>query len=397
MTRKAGDLMSRQDQRRAVKLVMELMAVPGLSGQEGRVVDEITARLGEAGLPAGAIQRDTAHRKSPIGGEGGNLIVKLPGTVRRARRLLSAHLDTVSICQGCKPVLKQRRIVPADKRTALGGDDRAGCAAILNAALTILRNRLPHPPLTFLWTVQEEAGLHGSRLLSAGKLGRPAMGFNYDGSDGLTVGATGAYRMAFTISGIASHAGVHPEAGVSAIAIASLAVADLHKNGWLGAVRKGRSKGTGNVGVIRAGESTNVVTPLAEVKAEARSHDPAFRKRMLSAYRDAFARAARAVRNAKGRCGKVKCEYRLDYESFRLSAGEPAVAAALEAVRAVGGAHERKISDGGVDANWLNVHGIPTVTLGAGARNPHTVDEFVDVEAFLDGCRVALLLATDVR
>jgi len=279
----------------------------------------------------------------------------------------------------------------------LGADNRAGCAAILNMLLTILRKRLPHPPLTFLWTVQEEAGLQGARLVSAGKLGRCAMGFNYDGSDSLTVGATGAYRMQMTVHGIASHAGVSPAEGVSAITIVSLAVADLHKGGWLGAVRKGRRAGTGNVGVVRAGESTNVVTPVAEVKAEVRSHDPVFRKRMLDAYREAFARAARAVRNTRGRCGKVRFEHRLDYESFRLAEDAPAVAAALKAVRSAGAPDERKISNGGVDANWLCAHGIPTVTLGAGCRNPHTVDEHLDVEAFLRGCAAALLLGTDVR
>ena len=384
------------DRRGAVKLAMDLMAIPGLSGQEGAVIDDITGRLRQAGLPAGAIQRDAAHRKSPIGGEEGNLIVKLPGTVRRPRRLFCAHLDTVSICAGSRPVLRRDRIVPAGRDSGLGGDDRAGCAVILNALLTILRDRLPHPPLTFLWTVQEEAGLQGSRLVAVSKLGRPAMGFNYDGSDGLTVGATGAYRMAFALHGIPSHAGVRPAEGVSAITIASLAVSDLHRNGWLGAVRKGGRKGTGNVGVVRAGESTNVVTPLAEVRAEVRSHDPAFRREMLRAYRDAFRRAAKAVRNSRGRCGKVEMEHRLDYESFRLCDDEPAVTAAMEAARAVGPCHERKIGDGGVDANWLCLHGIPTVTLGAGNRNPHTVDEFVDVGAFGQGCEVALRLGTDV-
>ena len=39
-------------------------------------------------------------------------------------------------------------------------------------------------------------------------------------------------------------------------------------------------------------------------------------------------------------------------------------------------------------------HGIPTVTLGAGQNNIHTVEEFVDVSEFIAGCRVAVALAT---
>ena len=53
-----------------------------------------------------------------------------------------------------------------------------------------------------------------------------------------------------------------------------------------------------------------------------------------------------------------------------------------------------RVGNGGLDANWLVRHGIPTVTFGAGQNLIHTVDEFVDVPEFLKGCRMALALAT---
>ena len=52
------------------------------------------------------------------------------------------------------------------------------------------------------------------------------------------------------------------------------------------------------------------------------------------------------------------------------------------------------ISNGGLDANWLNAHGIPTVTLGCGQMNVHTTSEMLDLAAFRDACRIALWLAT---
>ena len=51
-------------------------------------------------------------------------------------------------------------------------------------------------------------------------------------------------------------------------------------------------------------------------------------------------------------------------------------------------------ADGGLDANHLNARGIPTITLGAGQHSPHTVDEWISVGEYLDGCRLALRLAT---
>jgi len=382
--------------KRAVALAMDLMRIPGPSGREGAVAAEIVSRLRKAGLADSAIRFDAAHKRSCDGGECGNLIVRLPGTVRRPRRLLSAHMDTVSICVGSRPVVKGGRIVSADPATALGGDDRAGTAVLLHTLLAILRERLPHPPLAFLWTVQEELGLQGARHVSVAALGRPAMGFNYDGSGGIVRGATGDYRIRITVTGVPSHAGAAPEKGVSAVTVASLAIARLHKAGWIGAVRKGRRRGTSNVCIVEGGAATNVVCPRAVVHAEARSHDPAFRREIVRAYRRAFAAAAKAVRNDRGRCGKVTFRHALDYESFCLAADEPVVVAAIRAARAVGASAELKIANGGVDANWLVAHGIPAVTLGAGNRHAHTAKECVDLKGFEHGAAMALYLATDV-
>ena len=43
---------------------------------------------------------------------------------------------------------------------------------------------------------------------------------------------------------------------------------------------------------------------------------------------------------------------------------------------------------------WLVEHGIPTVTFGAGQNAIHTVEEWVDLDLYVKGCRMALALAT---
>jgi tripeptide aminopeptidase len=53
-----------------------------------------------------------------------------------------------------------------------------------------------------------------------------------------------------------------------------------------------------------------------------------------------------------------------------------------------------ELADGGLDANYLNAKGLPTVTFGAGQHSPHTLDEYVDVKEYLGGCRLAVALAT---
>jgi tripeptide aminopeptidase len=380
----------------ALRLVMEMMGIPGRSGEESGIAEYIVDQFRAAGIASSAIRFDNAHRRTPLGGQVGNMVLKFPGTTRGPRRMLSAHLDTVPVCVGSRPVRKGGRVVSTDKTTGLGADDRAGAAVLLCTALALLRGEPPHPPLTFLWTVQEEVGLFGARYVRKSMLGNPRLAFNFDGGSPakLTIGATGGYRMAIDVHGVASHAGGAPADGISAIAIASLAIADLVEHGWHGQITKGRNSGTSNVGVITGGAATNVVTDHVAIKAEARSHDPKFRKCIVHEIERAFQKAARKVRNAAGRCGKVRIEGRLDYEAFRLALDEPSVEAATVAVRAAGREPELAISNGGLDANWLTAHGIPTVTLGCGQRNIHSVDEQLDIADFHTARRIALRLAT---
>lgn len=381
---------------RALDLAMALMAIPGRSGQEGKVVEYITAKLHAAGVPALAIRTDNAQKQIPGGGEVGNLVVTLAGTHDGPRRLLMAHMDTVPICVGSKPRRKGAWIVSDDPQTGLGGDDRAGCAVVLNTLLEIVERKLPHPPLTFFWPVQEEVGLFGARFAPLKLLGKPKLAYNWDGGavEKITIGATGGYRLAIEIEGLASHAGAAPEKGISAIAIASLAIADLVENGWHGLVRKGSRLGTSNVGVFHGGDATNVVTPHVQIRAEARSHDPKFRQRIVREIEKAFQRAAKKVKNSSRQKGKVTIEGRLDYESFRLADDEPCVVTAADAVRAIGLKPQLNVSNGGLDANWMAVHGIPTVTLGCGQDEIHTVNERLEIAAFENACRVALRLAS---
>lgn len=381
---------------RALQLVTELMAIPGKSGDEEAVARYVVDKLLAAGVPESAIVQDDAHRRTPLRGNCGNLIVQLPGSRRAPRRMLSAHLDTVPICIGSRPRRDGDFIRSHNPKSGLGADDRAGVAVVLATALEILEQKLPAPPLTFCWFVQEEIGLQGARHLDAKKLGKPKLAFNFDGGSPakLTIGATGGYRMQIVVSGIASHAGIAPEQGVSAISIASLAIADLQRDGWLGLVEKGRQRGTSNIGFIQGGEATNVVTDRVELRAECRSHNPKFREKIQAQIEKAFERAVKEVRSALGQRGSVQFTGRLDYEAYKLDEDAPSVVAAREAVAAIGREPVLAISNGGLDSNWLFVHGIPAVSLGCGQMNAHMTSEALHIPDFCDALRIALHLAT---
>ncbi len=390
------------DPERAIERLMRFLAVEGVTGQEKAIGLEIVRSLRAAGVPASAMCLDDANTRIPLPTQTGNLIVTLPGTRPGPRLLFMTHMDTVPLCAGAVPVRDGKNRIKARGKTALGGDNRTGCAVLVHLAETLLKQKLPHPPLTLLFTVREESGLFGARHLDPKDLGGAVLGFNVDGREpaGMTVGAVGAERWDVEITGRAAHAGVHPEKGISASLVAALALAEVHHGGWFGKIRKAAGEGTSNVGSIAgrdgksAGEATNVVTDYVHVRGEARSHDTRFVKQIVKAYREAFADAAAKVTDDEGRGAKIKFSTRVDYFPFRIKETAPVVKHAVAAAKSAGFEPSLRVGNGGLDANWMVKHGIPTVTFGAGQNNIHTIEEFVDLPAFLDGCRMALALAT---
>jgi len=380
----------------AIKRVMDLISLRGGSGSETAVSEHLQKAIKAAGVPSSSISIDTANRRSPIGGATGNLIVKLKGTKRGPRRLLMAHMDTVPLAVDSQPVRNGDWIRPKSKTTALGADDRAGCAVVLSTIVELLKQKVDHPPLTLLFTVQEEIGLCGARHISAGKLGKPELCFNWDGRDpaDLIIAAVGATNLDIHIDGIPSHAGVHPDNGVNAAIVAALALADLQENGWHGLVVKGNRRGTSNIGSIEGGAATNVVMPKVSLTAEARSHSPAFRDRIVREFHKAFQRAVRQVRNSQKQTAQLKIEEDTRYNAFKISKNSPSVLAAIEAVRGADLDAQVTSCNGGLDANWMSAHGFPTVTLGCGQHHIHTVDERLHIPQYLQALSIACRIAS---
>jgi tripeptide aminopeptidase len=381
--------------------LMQFLSVEGVTGQEAAIAAAVSDALKKAGVPASAIRFDEVNKRIPLPTETGNLIVDLPGTRPGPRLLFSTHLDTVPLCAGAKPRREGDRIV-GDGTTALGGDNRTGCAILVILAETLLKHNLPHPPITLLFTVREESGLHGARELDPADLGGAAMCINVDGQDpnDLIVGAVGQENWEVEIKGKASHAGVAPEKGISATLVGAVALAEAKREGWFGKVAKGGDRGTSNVGIFGgkddkpAGDATNVVTDYVFIKGEARSPTSAFATAIAKGFEKAFQIGREEVKDDEGDMAKVTFTHVPSYPPFNLDETSPVVRRATKAMTTLGLKPNYVFSNGGLDANWLDKHGVPTITIGAGQAEIHTIKEYVNLPEFATGCRLALLLAT---
>jgi tripeptide aminopeptidase len=352
------------------------------------------------GVPAEQIIHDNAHAQSEYGGEIGNLIAHVDGSWHGPRLMFSTHMDTVPNAVGCLPRLELdgNRVVNDAEGRALGGDNRLGCAALLELARELVKRRGDHPPITLVFFIQEEVGLVGARGLDLKLLGEPTptMCYNLDGgkANEFVTSVIGAERFIIDLTGIASHAGAHPAEGLSAGIIAAHAIAALDRKGWHGRIQKKEGTGTANLGIINGGQGSNVVMPALHILAEARSHDPAFRRQIIETWKIEFSRVTQQMTNEHGQHGSVTFGRGPTYEAFALGEDEKTVQRLLQAAAQCQIDARLVSNDGGMDANWIVAHGIPAVTIGVGQRDVHMPAEWIDLTDFAAVCQLIRTVAT---
>jgi tripeptide aminopeptidase len=360
------------NQERIKNLLLELVQIDSVSREERDVAERVKQICEELGAE---VFIDDAGSK--VGGNTGNVIARFPGTVNAAEPIMmSAHMDTVVPGRGVKPIV-DGDIIRTDGTTILGGDDKSGCAVIIETIRCLLEQNIPHAPIDAVFSICEEVGLLGAKHLDMSKV-RAKYGIVFDSDDPgfLFTKGPSANHFEFTIHGLESHAGVAPEQGISAIKIAAEAIA---------AMKLGRidEETTANIGAIRGGEATNIITNLVTLKGEARSLDDskleAQTAHMVKCLEDAAAKYEVTVEGVTTKAS-VESEVTREYYAMDVSDDSRVVRLVIEAATRMGLDVKTLASGGGCDANIFNKRGIECANLGTGMRAIHTVKEWLDVK-----------------
>ena len=364
---------------RLVDTFLDLVRIDGVAGKEREVASYLERRLSALGA-----EWHMDRSGETFGGDCGNLVARLAGTVDAPPILLGAHMDTVGPTRGLTVVQANGRLA-SDGTTILGADDRAGITIILEVLSALVEERRPHGPIEVVFTVSEERGMHGAKALDIGALAA-RMGFLLDSSappGEFVVEAPGAVAFRIVVHGLAAHAAVAPEKGVHAVQIAARAIASLPL---------GRLDDTGmlNVGSIHGGGAINVVPDTVEITGETRSADPMALERQIGLVRGAFERCAAEAG------GSVEISLTHKYQGFHLGSDDPVVRAAASGIAAAGFAARLLGYPGGSDANVLNERGLPTVNLGIGTRDAHSPHESIAVQSLLDGVQIVLAIVGEI-
>jgi tripeptide aminopeptidase len=363
---------------------LDLVRIGSVSKREGNVAKRLADVLESMGA---TVDVDDAGPR--IGSDTGNLLAKFPGTAPDAAPfLLCAHMDTVMPGDNVHPVV-DGDIIRTDGTTVLGGDDKSGIVAILEAVRQLRERRIPHGPIDVLLTICEELGLIGAKHFDVGRLrARRGLVLDCDGVHELITRAPGANRLQFTVHGLEAHAGIAPEEGISAIKVAAEAVA---------AMRLGRvdADTTANIGRIEGGLATNIIPNRVVIRAETRSLSVEGLEAQTRHMRECFERAAAGHRvTVAGRehVARVEAKIERDYERLAVPDDRPIVGLVRRAAEALGTPFRTRATGGGSDANVFAGRGVEVANLACGMRQIHTVNEWVDVKDMV--ATTALLVET---
>jgi tripeptide aminopeptidase len=362
--------MSDEPMSRVLETFLEAIRIDSPSGEEAAFGAWCAARLRAVGCDV------RFDETGPVSGsDSGNLIAELPGTTTGSVVVLCCHLDTVEPGRGIVPLVGDG-VVRSAGDTILGSDDKAGIAAVLEALTRVAEGGVPHAPVRVLFTTGEELGLQGAKAISPDDCtGDVCLVLDANGSVGGIVGAAPSqYTFRAEFTGTPAHAGVEPEKGRSALVMAAKAICAMR----LGRLDAGT---TANVGEIRGGSATNVVTASCVIRGECRSLDPDMAEAVRAEMDDAMRAAALDVG------GTVEIDWRLEYAGFRFDENDPRVRLVAESLGDMGIAAHVFDTGGGSDANVLTAKGLPSIVLACGMTDVHGTGESIavaDLESLAD-------------
>ncbi|SCX79047.1 M20/M25/M40 family metallo-hydrolase [Alkaliphilus peptidifermentans] len=360
---------------RIVNEFLELVQIDSLSGKEGKISKVLAEKLKKLGLE---VTIDNSGEK--VGGETGNVIGRLKGKKNGPTILFSCHMDTVKPGEGVKPIIKDE-VIYSDGTTILGGDNKAGIAAVLEGIRLAKENNIEHSDVEVIFSIWEEGGLFGAKNLDYSKV-NAQYGFVLDsgGSPGeIVVVGPAQDKVNAKIIGKPAHAGVAPEEGVSAIMIAARAI-DRMK------LLRIDEETTANIGVITGGEATNIVTPEVLLKGESRS----INEEKLNAQTKHMVETLQKAAEELG--GKIEPDVERMYPAFNIDVNDEIVLKTKEIFNRMGIDSYTTSTGGGSDTNIFNGNGIKAINLGIGEKKPHTLEEHLHIKDLTNSGRMVFEL-----
>ena len=357
----------------------QLVSIDAPSYGERAMADELTRQLTALGYD---VLEDQAGEA--IGGNAGNLIVKVPGTIDLPLLLFSGHMDTVEPAKGKCAQIHPDGTITGDGTTVLGADDAAALTAILEALTVMREDQIPHRPLEIVFAVAEEPYTIGSHQLDFSRLSaKEAYVLDMDGEIG-TAALQAPSILYFQVEfiGKSAHAGMTPELGIHAIGAAANAIDRIP----MGHVDE---RTTINIGTIQGGLATNIVPDTCVFEGEIRGFDHEAALHSLQQVKE-------ICQSSAERFG-AQVDFRHEIRTVAYCHSEDSRAAKrfTKVCRKLGLPVKLGQIFGGSDNNTFAEHGIQGLVLASAMHQCHSCQEYTTAKELEQLCKLTLALMTN--
>lgn len=256
-------------------------------------------------------------------------------------------------------------------------------------AVRSLQSELDELPFTpvFLFTADEEIGSKTSRAIIEQKAATCdavlVMEPPVFGSNALKTERKGVGRYTLKVQGVSAHAGNHHEDGVSAILELAQQIIELEK------LTDYEKETTLNVGVIKGGTSSNVVSAAAEAEIDFRVTSYEEAERIIHILENLKPINNAATLSITGELNRPPLE--------KNDANAKLYQKAVTAGARVGIEVKEAKAGGGSDGNFTSALGIPTLDgLGIPGDGPHAIHEHIHFDHFSERCALISEICLEV-
>lgn len=366
------------NEKRHYEILTDMLNIYSPSKHEEKMAEYVIEFLERLGAE---IHLDKSHKI--YGGNSPTIVAKLKGNLPGDGISLSAHMDVIEPNQGVV-LIREGNILKTDGTTTLGGDDKAGLAAILYAMEYLVENELDHVDIYTVITAAEEIGMLGAKNLNweeVYKVMNPSKNILVLDSGGPPTGiayqAPTAATWTINCQGKTAHAGIAPETGVNAIVALASVLTELP-------MARINSETTANVSQFSSDYPSNVVPDRALASGEMRAHSMEVLEELQKEYENI------CYEKASEYGAKIEIEFRNDYPLLK-SKDDLAFAKDFAKVYDKFDLEpEFIIIGGGSDANFFAQEDFNSLIIGVGMTNAHTTQEYLKLDEMYMATKVII-------
>lgn len=334
-----------------VKTFTELIKIDEIYGEENKIIAYIQNVL-------------HVNKVRNIQDKFGNIIAFLPGVGEPL--MLNTHIDIPENVPHLE-FIQNGDIISATGKSILGADPKSGLAVLLQLIRVLNTTHKKTRPLEFVFTIGEEAGLHGARNLDYSLISaKEGLVLDEDGPcTNIVIKAPAFHKLDCKILGKTVHTRDWKD-GINAIAVVGKIISKLRQGEIIKDV-------TFNIGLITGGTARNSVSGEAVFNAEFRSFDT---KKLIKAVTYVENIINDTVKSF-GTSAIIDSEF--EFDGYKLEKKHKLFESLEKTFQKLNLKPNYYETFGGSDANIFNAHGIMCVPIGSAYYLAHRYDEYVKI------------------